>query len=728
MKYRNKIKESIEEARPIPTGKEFDNLHDLYKVVPTSQLESYVHAFDRKLSKGYDDGYNRGYGKCYGEGVYLNIGLDAAMETLRQGGYGDCILQVKLLGGFKNYLFFNRSNPKIAKLCSEVYGTSNISVRDQLYQITNDWSIASTFATEDPGTFGNDYQKKIMRAGYYVRGIVYNWGWGGNHPVALPFNFGDVITYKAATNLDRYGTTKQEIIDKLNSKEGQVFNDESRKSQSEWLDTIPQMLLMNAAKEQMPYHRCALDGCVYVAYEKHGGGMHNLVMIDEDNIVEPKPKFVLPTDVNFTSVSVPGDDGIFYFSVDDVDFTGFIRHPKIDAPVFYWEPSNDWYPMSMLKDAVKIKKSQKVACESVRLANKRMLEEAFRPDMSAAEFYADNPRIIYVCAHANSVDGIFKNGFSRQFANDNDKYNNGGSLTYGDGQYGSMSLDNAANNLALKTSGRNSDGSKYGKVILRCILIGGLERFLIFDEKVAKSVYGQNWQIMDQIDTIIQDPVGRNELKNFTRQFLHKALYNPKDDVSGRTNHVIFNMFSDSDGFKRWSEFFCRHGVRGCVYHGHGDGFCLICYNYSEIIPIAASYDFGKTFTNEKFNWDRVRDRLSYDNDVKSKIGYAYKTVSKFAKRIDCNGKIFGLTIVETKMGKWNLVFQDGQKLSKFDFDIQPVVYNDGMLEFEYNGIEFRGIADHPVAHIPAFYFEPNGTWQPFDLLDEAARVIKQQK
>ena len=84
--------------------------------------------------------------------------------------------------------------------------------------------------------------------------------------------------------------------------------------------------------------------------------------------------------------------------------------------------------------------------------------------------------------------------------------------------------------------------------------------------------------------------------------------------------------------------------------------------------------------------------------------------------------------MVETKMGKWNLVFQDGQKLSKFDFDIQPVVYNDGMLEFEYNGVDFKGIADHPAAHIPAFYFEPNGTWQPFDLLDEAARVIKQQK
>ena len=725
MKYRSKIKESIEEVKPIPTGREFDNLHDLYKVIWSDQVPSYVHAFDRKLSSGYDDGYNRGSGKCYGEGVYLNIGLDAAMETLRDGGYGDCIIQVKLLGGFKNYLFFNRNDPKIAKLCSEVYGTSDISVRDQLYKITKDWNIANRFATEDSSTFGNYHQKEIMRAGYYIRGIVYDWGWG--HPVALPFNFGDVITYKAAPNLSR-NVSKQEIIDKLNSKEGQVFNDESRKSQSEWLDTIPQMLLMNAAKEQMPYRRCALDGCVYIAYERKGGGKHNLVIIDEDNVVEPKPKFVLPTDVNFTSVSVPGDDGIFYFSVDDVDFTGFIRHPAIDAPAFYWEPNGTWQPMNLIKDAVKVKKSQKVACESVRLANKRMLEEAFRPDMSAAEFYADNPRVIYVCAHANSVDGIFKNGFSRQFANDNDKMHNGGSLTYGDGQYGSMSLDNAANNLALKTDYSKPDNSKYGKVILRCILIGGLERFLIFDEKVAKSVYGQNWQILDQIDVIIKDQRGRDELKSFVRRFLNCELYDPKKDYMQRTNHVIYNMFLNSDGFKKWSEFFCRYGVRGCVYHGHGDGFCLICYNYSEIIPIAASYDFGKTFTNEKFNWDRVRDRLSYDNDVKSKVGHAYKTVSKFTKRIECNGKIFGLTMVETKMGKWNLVFQDGQKLSKFDFDIQPVVYNDGMLEFEYNGVDFKGIADHPAAHIPAFYFEPNGTWQPFDLLDEAARVIKQQK
>ena len=90
---KNIIGESVEEDKDIPVGQEFENLETLWKVIPSNLVKSYANAFDRKLS----DGYARGSNKCYGEGVYLNVNLDAALKTLQQGGYGDCIIKVKLL-------------------------------------------------------------------------------------------------------------------------------------------------------------------------------------------------------------------------------------------------------------------------------------------------------------------------------------------------------------------------------------------------------------------------------------------------------------------------------------------------------------------------------------------------------------------------------------------------------------------------------------------------------
>ena len=83
-----------------------------------------------------------------------------------------------------------------------------------------------------------------------------------------------------------------------------------------------------------------------------------------------------------------------------------------------------------------------------------MLKKNFRTflneeilDNNEEEFFANNRCTVYICTHKYSLDGVLENGFSRQFANDNDKNNNGGSLTYGDGVYGSVTFENARDNL-----------------------------------------------------------------------------------------------------------------------------------------------------------------------------------------------------------------------------------------------------------------------------------------
>ena len=89
---KKKITESIEENKFIPTGQEFTNLYNLYKTVPSGHLDSYVRAFDRKQT----DAYTKNTNNYYGDGAYLTFNLESAHRLL--GQYGDCILQVKLLG------------------------------------------------------------------------------------------------------------------------------------------------------------------------------------------------------------------------------------------------------------------------------------------------------------------------------------------------------------------------------------------------------------------------------------------------------------------------------------------------------------------------------------------------------------------------------------------------------------------------------------------------------
>lgn len=724
----NIINESVSEDKYIPPkGKEFDDLETLWKVIPSNLVSSYARAFDRRLA----DGYTRNSNIYYGNGVYLNLNLDAALMTLHGGGYGDCILKVKLLGGFQDFLFFDRHLSIIANLCKKIYGLNANgkipTVQEQLKMITGDDGIANTYATENARTFGRDYQKRIWNEGYMIRGIVYDWG--GGHPVALPFNFGDVIACEAAENLSTWNETKSSVVSKLRN----ILDDKSRETQAKWIDTIPQMNMMNAKKDNVVPIRCAFDGCLYAPYESRNGYKnYNLVKIDEKNVVKPKPEFVFPKGIKFDDIpGLPDHDGIFYFSVEGIPFMGLINHPAINAPAFLFEPEDDYYPFDRINDAVEVMKRYKNVVEEGE-TSKNSLLEGFSPEMSAAEFISDgNNRNVFVCAHNYSVEGIFRKGFSRQFANANDFAQNRGALTYGDGQYGTPELSNAVNNLSKKT-GNKPDGLKYGGVILKCVLIDGFNRFLILDEPMAKRTYGDKWQIFDQIDLLVKNPKDNQELKSFAAPYVNLS-YRP--DYNGRTNHIVFHMFDGGmpsyqrmNSFNKWTEFFRRNNIRGAVYHGQGDGFCFVCYNFSEVVPIAASYDDGRTWTSEMFDWNRTRDRLSIDADVAQKVGHKFKDVSKFVQKVTCNGKVFGITLVKTKDGKANCVFPDGTQISPFNFDYAPTISDDGEIEFEYKGIPFTGVISHETAGIPAFYFEPDDDYYPFDQLDNAANFLQQQK
>ena len=696
---RDFLNEAIDELRKLPSSKEMGNIPSIYKVIKHGDIDSYVKSgMIRQLAGGEE---NRN--DVYGEGVYAHITLDSAIRlSHRESYYGDTILEMKLLGGYEGFVMYGGSR-NIDDLIIKTYGRK-MSVEEQLYVITKDYAFAKKWARYDPRSFGNA-QKSLRREGYNIRGMVYEWGL---YYAVLPFVFSDAIPFATARVWDNTNTGNIQFKT--------VYNDKQNKEIAGNFDPIAQLDMINAEYSRASVIRVAIDDNLYCVIKSNKTGGYNIVKIDEDNIINPRPKYIIPKNIYLSERPTAPDteNGQFMFSYMGINFYGTVCHEVARIPAFWNEIENDWCEFKDLENCVK----QMRGDDGTKVAES--LNEEIT-DLTKEDFLNGKKRIVYVCAHTSDVDAIFKNGFSRQFANNNDYMHNGGALTYGDGQYGSVSLDNAANNLSRKTDYGKSDGKKYGSVIIKCVLMGSFYNFLIFDEDLAKYIYKDKWQIMDQIDHIVKDPAARNELKNFVRPYLGRALYNPSQDPMSRTNHVLFSMFSSQNGFRKWTNFFRQNGIRGGVYHGHGDGYCFVCYNYSDVIPVAYSTDYGKSWKDDKFDFDAAKERSFKDPDAASRFGHKFKGMdSATPVLVNCGGKKFSVTVVQTLNGKYNILNNHtGDKVSPIDFDERPTISTEGEFQFLVGGRMFYGIYNHELAQIPAFWDPNENDWFPFNELKE---------
>ena len=697
---RDFLNEAIDELRKLPSSKEMGNIPSIYKVIKHGDIDSYVKSGMIRQLAGGEDGRN----DVYGEGVYAHITLESAIKLAQRESnfYGDVVLEMKLLGGYEGFVMYGGSR-NIDNLIIKTYGR-NMSVEEQLYAITKDHAFAKKWAKYGPSSLGKA-QKSLRREGYNIRGMVYEWG---QYYAILPFIFSDAIPFATAkvwssTNVG-------------NIQFRTVYNDKQNKDIAGNFDPIAQLDMINAEYSRASVVRVAIDDNLYCVIKSNKTGGYNIVKIDEDNVVNPRPKYIIPKNIYLSERPTAPDteNGQFMFSYMGINFYGTVCHEVAKIPAFWNEIENDWCEFKDLEDCVK----QMRGGDGTKVAES--LNEEIT-DLTKEDFLNGKKRIVYVCAHTSDVDAIFKNGFSRQFANNNDYMHNGGALTYGDGQYGSVSLDNAANNLSRKTDYGKSDGKKYGSVIIKCVLMGSFYNFLIFDEDLAKYIYKDKWQIMDQIDHIVKDPTARNELKNFVRPYLGRALYNPSQDPMSRTNHVLFSMFSSQNGFRKWTNFFRQNGIRGGVYHGHGDGYCFVCYNYSDVIPVAYSTDYGKSWKDDKFDFDAAKERSFKDPDAASRFGHKFKGMdSATPVLVNCGGKKFSVTVVQTLNGKYNILNNHtGDKVSPIDFDERPTISTEGEFQFLVGGRMFYGIYNHELAQIPAFWDPNENDWFPFNELKE---------
>lgn len=714
---RDFLNEAIDELRKLPSSKEMGNIPSIYKVIKQGDVDSFVKSgMIRQLAGGEE---NRN--DVYGEGVYAHITLESAIKLAQRESnyYGDVVLEMKLLGGYEGFVMYGGSR-NIDNLIIKTYGR-NMSVEEQLYAITKDHAFAKKWAKYGPSSLGKA-QKSLRREGYNIRGMVYEWG---QYYAILPFIFSDAIPFATAkvwssTNVG-------------NIQFRTVYNDKQNKEIAGNFDPIAQLDMINAEYSRASVVRVAIDDNLYCVIKSNKTGGYNIVKIDEDNVVNPRPKYIIPKNIYLSERPTAPDteNGQFMFSYMGINFYGTVCHEVARIPAFWNEIENDWCEFKDLENCVK----QMRGDDGTKVAE-RLNEEI--TDLTKEDFLKKRTCIVYTCTHANAVDAIFKSGFSRQFAADNDKNYNGGRGFYGNGVYGSVILGKEyesfrrKGNLGMKDAGaiylsNYPDGSKpdkykYGPVILKCVLLGGFSNFLIFDEEWAKRVYKGNWKLEDQIKQIVgqKDP---SAAKMFCDRILRRtpARYNVDADDS-RTTQTLASMFRGSmSEFNEWETFCRKFGIRGAIYHGGNDGFAFVAYNYSEVIPVAASFDHGKTWKDDKFDFDIAKERSFANPDAAHKYGHLYRDMNTSSPvLVNCGGKKFSVTVVQTMNGKFNILNNHtGDKVSPIDFDERPAISTEGEFQFLVGGRMFYGIYNHELAQIPAFWDPNENDWFPFNELKE---------
>lgn len=264
---------------------------------------------------------------------------------------------------------------------------------------------------------------------------------------------------------------------------------------------------------------------------------------------------------------------------------------------------------------------------------------------------------LYRVAFSNQLDSIFRHGYSRDFTG-----SKGGNM-YGPGVYCTFRLADSIHNVKTK--------SEYGDCIVEMRLVGSFNEFIIFDERLARRVYGHNWRIEDQLVNVAG--FQRDYAENLVRR-----ISNYSDLYHGRTAGAAYELWS-TVGHK----LFLTHGVRGLIYKGNRDGHCALPYDFSSVIPFAVSFDQGRTF-QKRFNEELYNNIVDHP-DVQFRYGGKYKAVFRAVR---------GFTMVRNDQKKYNIVNSKNDKL------ISPVWFEEvkgaidpsnGTFGFTYRSYDFMG-------------------------------------
>ena len=266
-----------------------------------------------------------------------------------------------------------------------------------------------------------------------------------------------------------------------------------------------------------------------------------------------------------------------------------------------------------------------------------LLEGYHNPHPSDDSF---DPRFVYHAAREKDLNKIFTYGFESFFVG------KGVGNMYGRGIYTTSDLASSESNAKKGT---------YGNIIVRCEL-QSYDRFLIWEQALAKKVYGGKWRMQDQLDAFLPEYIDQMKTINTGSAEGFNNLYDLMTKIREHTSVAAhqFWLFCKSNRFENGNPW---NKIYGLAFYGLNDGHVAVIKDVKNPIPLEYSTDYGNTWIN-----GRNEDTLRYtkqDFDVDLHYGAKYDKVTP---------PEFGWAKVE-KGGKINYINKQGKEISKTWFD-----------------------------------------------------------
>ena len=276
--------------------------------------------------------------------------------------------------------------------------------------------------------------------------------------------------------------------------------------------------------------------------------------------------------------------------------------------------------------------------------------------------------LYHMTGKANLEGGILKGGMERYY--DKDQAHGPGVYTclrpgHDSGGQNFSYLSDSERAGIYGGKGKSDSMSRAIMIVCRLNKKHPLENVLIFDEPLARKIYGHKWRIKDQLDVICGD-----------------LIENVKQEAPGDYYRLINldyeRAFRQNTGSRLYAHL-CSNSktasrcIDGDIFHSYTDGFVYIVKDYTAVEPIGISYDLGHTFFPLKVE-DTFERFVKSNKDLRFMLGLnsmnrTYKTNIITDRRSPFNYLPQFLIDGHAKCGKiingeqkWNYI--DGSKVT----------------------------------------------------------------
>lgn len=440
---------------------------------------------DSIFKYGYSaDWYGKGEGSYHGKGLYAFWRPYGAQLRWGTGGVGNCIKKGVLKNGFKNFLIIE------GDIAEKYYHSYDIRTQvNYLYSKFPDFKnaflkeyVSVVGSYEVPHKRSTGYILKNLweafheklKLGGIVRGVVYN---GGHDPDAcLIFNPREFIPicYTEERYLNSSKTdfnnwivrVTPELLDKLEKFDDYYYYGEMLKTEGVIRDyaQIPPVfgfLRVTLKNNKTSYYDIRNKKLV----SKFGFDSTINFSKDSDGTIScPCSVNVNGRILNF--IIVP-QDGVYYICYLDKQTNTLTPIPRIETSEKYDRM------MEKLGSQVPAENTINESEDTLRVGSK--IEDLKR--ITGLNCYFES--IYHRTMEMKSCQSICDYGFSPEFSK---------TEVYGHGIYAALTPQDSTYYL-----------SGYGRYMIHAYLKDGFKNFVIFNERLARKYYGENWRVRDQL-------------------------------------------------------------------------------------------------------------------------------------------------------------------------------------------------------------------------------------